>query len=178
MGSFGGEGNLESQLKNPSGLSVDSEGNIIVADRGNKLIKIFSPEGKFLKKISGQGSFDFPLHCIQYSRYLIVSYHRDHFIRVFDRYGNFQREFGKHGTGNGEFNLPKCLLVNKSGQLMVCDSGNNRIQVFELNGKFAGKFGTRGENLGEFIYPSAIAVLSTGRFVVADSGNHRIQIIE
>ena len=178
VGSFGGEGNLESQLKNPSGLSVDSEGNIIVADRGNKLIKIFSPEGKFLKKISGQGSFDFPLHCIQYSRYLIVSYHRDHFIRVFDRYGNFQREFGKHGTGNGEFNLPKCLLVNKSGQLMVCDSGNNRIQVFELNGKFAGKFGTRGENLGNFIYPSAIAALSTGRFVVADSSNHRIQIME
>ena len=107
-----------------------------------------------------------------------MSYHRDHFIRVFDRYGNFQREFGKHGTGNGEFNLPKCLLVNKSGQLMVCDSGNNRIQVFELNGKFAGKFGTRGDNLGKFIYPSAIAVLSTGRFVVADSSNHRIQIIE
>ena len=178
VGSFGGEGNLESQLKNPSGLSVDSEGNIIVADRGNKLIKIFSPEGKFLKKISGQGSFDFPLHCIQYSRYLIVSYHRDHFIRVFDRYGNFQREFGKHGTGNGEFNLPKCLLVNKSGQLMVCDSCNNRIQVFELNGKFVGKFETQDKNSGKFISPIALAVLSTGGFVVIYSSNHCIQIIE
>ena len=89
-----------------------------------------------------------------------------------------EQETGSLERGDGEFNLPKCLLVNKSGQLMVCDSGNNRIQVFELNGKFAGKFGTRGENLGKFIYPSVIAVLSTGRFVVADSSNHRIQIIE
>ena len=68
--------------------------------------------------------------------------------------------------------------MNKSGQVMVCDSGNCRIQVFELNGKFVGKFGTEGKNLGEFTYPSALAALSTGRFVVVDACNNRIQIVE
>ena len=178
VGSFGGEGDLDSQLDNSFGLSVDSEGNIIVADAGNKLIKIFSPDGKFLMKIGEEGSFTLPIHCIQYDRYLIVSDHSDHCIKVFDRKGKFQYKFGKKGAGDGEFSFPECLSVNKSGQVMVCDSGNCRIQVFELNGKFVGKFGTQGKNLGEFTYPSALAVLSTGRVVVADACNNRIQIIE
>ena len=178
VGSFGGRGNFDSRLDIPLGLSVDSEGNIIVADAGKKLIKIFSPDGKFMMKIGEKGSFKFPIHCIQYDRYLIVSDQSDHCIKVFDRNGKFQHKFGKRGAGNGKFDPPKCLLVNKSGQLMVCDSGNCRIQVFELNGKFVSKFGTQGKNLGEFIYQNALAVLSTGRFVVTDYGNHRIQIIE
>ena len=67
--------------------------------------------------------------------------------------------------------------MNKSGHVMVCDSGNYRIQVFELNGKFVGKFGTQGSNLGEFNKPESVAVLSSGRIVVCD-GNNRIQILE
>ena len=140
VGSFGGKGNVDSQLDIPPGLSVDSEGNIIVADAGNKLIKIFSPDGKFLMKIGEEGSFTLPMHCIQYDRYLIVSDHSDHCIKVFDRNGKFWYKFGTRGAGDGEFSFPRCLLVNKSGQVMVCDSGNCRIQVFELNGKFVGKF--------------------------------------
>ena len=89
----------------------------------------------------------------------------------------FQYKFGKQGGGDGEFNCPRCLSVNKSGHLMVCDSGNNRIQVFELNGKFVGKFGTCGSNLGEFKCPWSMAVLSNGRIVVTDLENH-IQIFE
>ena len=129
-------------------------------------------------KIGEKGSLTLPTHCIQYDRYLIVSEHRNHCIRVFDRNGNFQYEFGKRGAGDGELYGPRCLLVNKSEKLMVCDSGNFRIQVFELNGKFVGKFGTQGKNLGEFGISSALAVLSKGRFVVTDGTNHRIQIIE
>ena len=178
VGSFGGKGDLDSQLSIPMGLSVDSEGNIIVTDVGNKLIKIFSPEGKFLMKIGERGYFTYPRHCIQYDRYLIVSDYRDHCIKVFDRNGQFQYKFGKRGEKDGEFNYPRSLLMNKSGQLMVCDSDNCRIQVFELNGNFVGKFGTHGKNSGEFISPNALAVLSTGRVVVTDSVNNRIQIIE
>jgi len=178
VGMFGGNGILDSQLSNPYGLSVDSDDNIIVADTGNKLIKIFSPDGKFLKKIGGQGSFTSPIHCVQCDRYLIVSDQLEHCIKVFNYNGNFQYKFGKQGGGDGEFNIPRCLSVNKSGHLMVCDSGNNRIQVFELSGKFVGKFGTKGSNLGEFDWPKSIAVLSNGRIVVSEGKNHRIQILE
>ena len=179
---FSGEGDYVSsfggKFSNPLGLSVDSDGNIIVADAGNKLIKIFSPDGKFLMKIGGQGSFTFPLHCVQCDRYLIVSDKDEHCMKVYDRNGNFQYKFGKQGGGDGEFNNPRCLSVNKSGHLMVCDSGNYRIQVFTLNGKFVGKFGTYGSNLGELKSPCSVAVLSDGRIVVSDRENHCIQMFE
>ena len=178
ISSFGGKGSLDSQLSDPRGLSVDSDGNIIVADAGNKLIKIFSPGGKFLMKIGGQGSFTYPYHCVQCDRYLIVSDRNEHCLKVYDRNGNFQYKFGKQGGGDGEFDNPIFLSVNKSGHLMVCDSNNHRIQVFQLNGKFVCKFGTQGSNLGEFQYPMSMAVQSNGRIVVSDSFNHRIQIFE
>ena len=85
VGSFSGTGSLDSRFRNPRGLSVDRDGNIIVADSGNKLIKIFSPKGTFLMKIGGQGSFTLTIHCIQYEKYLVVSDCSGHCIKVFDR---------------------------------------------------------------------------------------------
>jgi len=175
---FGGKGNLDHQLMNPLGLSVNCEGNIIVADSDSKLVNIFSQSGQLLQKIGGDGSFTLPLHCVQYDKYLIVSDCDEHCIKVHDRDGNFLYEFGKQGEGDGEFNQPYCLSINKAGHLMVCDSRNHRVQVFELNGKFITKFGTKGSGIGEFNFPISTAVLSDGRIVVTDFKNNRIQIFE
>ena len=142
------------------------------------MIKIFSSDGTFLIKIGEHGAFTFPIHCFQYDKYLIVSDQYQHCIKVYDRTGNLQYKFGKEGEGNGEFNYPTCLSVNKSGHLMVCDSYNHRIQVFELNGGFLNKFGTKGGNLGKFHYPQSLAVLASGQIVVTDRGNDRIQIFK
>ena len=51
----------------------------------------------------------------------------EHCIKVFDRNGNFQYMFGKKGGGDGEFDAPSCIAVNKSGHLMVCDEFNHRV---------------------------------------------------
>ena len=173
---FGRKGNLDHQLKVPFGLSIDSDGNIIVADIGDKLIKVFSVDGHFLRKIGTKGSFSFPFHCIQHRNHLVVSDAHDHCVKVFNREGKFLHKFGKEGDGDGEFNEPGYLSVNKAGQLMVCDLGNHRMQVFELSGKFVTKFGTQGSETGELIRPISTAVLSDGKIVVSDFGNNRLQI--
>ena len=178
LGSFGCKGNLDSQLFKPWGISLDSTGNIIVADAGNKLIKIFTPDGRFVMKIGGQGSFIFPVHCVQCGEYLIVSDQDEHCIRVFNSEGHFQYKFGKKGSGDGEFNCPWFLSVTQSNHLLVCDGDNHRIQVFELDGKFVGKFGTNGTKLGEFNDPFSTAVQSNGQIVVCDKINHRVQIFQ
>ena len=178
VGSFGGLGSLDDEFNDPWGLSVDSDGNVIVADQGSSLIKIFSPDGKFLMKIGGQGTLKSPVHCIQYDKYLIVSDRGEHCIKVFDRNGNFQYMFGKEGSRDGEFDTPCCMAVNKSGHLMVCDECNHRVQIFELNGKFIGKFGTNGSNLGEFKNPASLVILGNDRIAVSDFNNHRIQLFE
>ena len=175
---FGEKGSLDRQLNGPCGLSIDSVGNILVADYDNKLIKIFSAGGQFLSKIGKEGSFTEPFHCIQHHNYLIVSGRGDHSVKLFDRKGNFLYKFGKKGNVDGEFNVPRCLSMDKAGHLLVCDKGNHRIQVFDLSGKFVAKFGTKGSGMGEFNIPLSAAVLSDGKIIVTDFLNHRVQLFE
>ena len=178
LSQFGEKGSLDHQLYGPLGLSLESNGNIIVANKKNQLINIFSPSGEFLRKIGNVGSFTFPFHCVQNNEHFLVSDSDKHCIKVFDLDGKFLYEFGKRGEGDGEFNKPRCLSIDKAGHLMVCDAWNHRVQVFELSGKFITTFGTKGNGVGEFILPISVAVLSDGRIVVADFKNHRIQLFE
>ena len=174
---IGSEGNLDHQFNFPCCLSVGSDGNIIVTDADNKLIKIFTPSGQFLRKFGGEDLLVQPCHCIQKDQYFIVSDNGDDRIKVFNTEGNFVFKFGNKGNGNGDFNEPCSLSVDKAGHLMVCDSANDRVQVLKLSGKFITKFGRHGSEIGEFNTTCSTAVLTDGRIVVADF-NNRIQIIE
>ena len=49
---FGEYGSLDRQLKSPEGLSIYDNGDIIVTDKGNKLMKIFSSSGEYLRSKS------------------------------------------------------------------------------------------------------------------------------
>ena len=178
LNAFGNFGCLDHQLKYPRGLSVDTEGNCIVADLRSRLIKIFSPGGQFLRKFGGDNTFVDPYHCIQHGQYFIVSDCGDHCIKYFDLEGNFLFKAEKEGFEDGEFNEPCYLSVNKEGRLMDCVSENHRIQVFELGGKFVTKFGKQGTGMGEFNKPVSTAVLSDGRIFVSDLGNTRVQIFD
>ena len=174
---IGSKGNLDHQFNFPCCLSVGSDGNIIVTDADNKLIKIFTPSGQFLRKFGGEDLLVQPCHCIQKDQYFIVSDNGDDRIKVFNIEGNFVFKFGNKGNGNGDFNEPCSLSVDKAGHLMVCDSANDRVQVLKLSGKFITKFGRHGSEIGEFNTTSSTAVLTDGRIVVTDF-NNRIQIIE
>ena len=175
---FGEEGKLNHQLDRPLGLSFDNDGNIIVADSGNNSIKIFTLDGRFLHRIGEEDSFITPRHCIQHDNFFIVSDGGDHCVKVFDKKGKFLYKFGKEGNGDGEFNKPFCLSVDRAGHLLVCDSWNHRVQVFKLNGEFVTKFGASGEEEGNFNQPFSTAILSDGRIIVTEFGNHRVQIFE
>ncbi|XP_068680324.1 tripartite motif-containing protein 2-like [Montipora foliosa] len=175
---FGEKGSRDHQLQFPRGLSIDSDGNIVVADRDNNLIKIFSLDGRFLRSIGTEGSVIFPHHCIQQDNYLIVSDRGDHCIKIFNREGRFLYKFGKQGIGDGEFDEPGCLAVDKAGHLLVCDSSNHRVQVFKLSGEFVTKFGAYGRRAGEFNRPVSAEVLSNGKIIVTEFGNDRVQIFE
>lgn len=54
----------------------------------------------------------------------------------FSREGKYLLEWGKRGTGPGEFGLPHNLVVDSRGRVYVTDRDNRRIQVFDSNGEF------------------------------------------
>ena len=179
LNEFVGLKGFHHQLKYPFGLSVAKDGNVIVADTGNKVIKIFSIGGNFITKFGGECSFVDPYHCIQHKNYFVISDWGDHCIKIYDLNGKFLYTIGKEGVQDGQFNHPSLLSVNKEGELMVCDSGNDRVQLFDLSsGKFVAKFGSEGSSTGELNRPVSAAILDDGRIVVSDCENHRIQIFD
>ncbi len=59
--------------------------------------------------------------------------------------GKYLLEWGRRGTGPGEFGLPHNLVVDAQGKVYVTDRDNQRIQVFDPNGKFLDQWkGTGG----------------------------------
>lgn len=53
--------------------------------------------------------------------------------------GRFIKQWGKWGTGPGEFRTPHSLAFDAKGRLFVADRGNVRIQVFDQDGAFLGE---------------------------------------
>src|SRR5207247_1787533 len=50
--SWGEKGTKEGEFDTPHSIAADARGNIYVADRGNRRIQVFDPDGKFLRAIS------------------------------------------------------------------------------------------------------------------------------
>ena len=49
-----------------------------------------------------------------------------------DAEGNYLYQFGKQGSGQGEFWMPSGIFIDHNDHIYVADSYNKRIQVFEL----------------------------------------------
>ena len=81
---------------------------------------------------------------------------------------------GGQGNGRGQFEHPRGLAVDQSGNLYVADTGNARIQKFSPEGEFLTGFGKRGKQEGELAEPNGIAVDSRGNVFVVDAANHKL----
>ena len=87
-------------------------------------------------------------------------------------------QFGKQGDGDGEFNMPWGITIDKQGNIFIADWRNDRIQKFTADGKFLMKFGSSGSGEGEFNRPTDVAVDKDGIIYVADWLNDRLQVFD
>ena len=88
-------------------------------------------------------------------------------IIKFDKTGKFIKEWGKLGTGPGEFDQPHCLAMDSRGRLFVGDRNNNRIQIFDQNGTFL-------EEWKQYSRPSGISIDKNDTIYVADSESESV----
>ena len=63
----------------------------------------------------------------------------NHRIVVFDGEGNYLRQWGSAGSGEGQFvegggGHPHCVVLGNDGLVYACDRGQNRVQVFDREG--------------------------------------------
>jgi DNA-binding beta-propeller fold protein YncE len=82
---------------------------------------------------------------------------------------------GGKGIGRGQFDVPRGIVADRAGNILVADTNNNRIQKFTPAGVYLNMFGVPGQNAGELREPNGLAVDSKGNIYVADVGNQRVQ---
>ena len=166
----------------PTGLSVDRDGNILVADTHYHRLLIYSPEGELLRQIGGThglgpGEFGFLTDAVQDSQgnYFISEYGEFDRIHKYTSDGQLIKEWGGHGREPGQFLRPQSLAIDEHDHLWVADSCNHRICVFDADGRLLRTWGEAGAALGQLYYPYGIVLDGEGHLYVVEYGNHRVQ---
>lgn len=179
---LGGEGEEDGQLCRPWGVCTNRDGFVIVADRSNNRIQVFTPDGQFHHKFGSAGSrngqFDRPAGVATDPQGRIVVADKDnHRIQLFAFDGTFQLKFGEKGSKNGQFNYPWDVACNGDGHILVSDTRNHRVQLFNPDGQFINKYGFEGALWKHFDSPRGVCFNNDGQMVVTDFNNHRLLVI-
>jgi sugar lactone lactonase YvrE len=73
------------------------------------------------------------------------------------------------GTGNGQLNDPIGIALDKSGNIWVTDSANQRVQEFNNSGTYQFQFGYSAGSGGPFDWPFGIAFDASGNIWVVNN---------
>ena len=180
--SFGTRGSAPGQFIYPEGVAIDAGGKIIVADSGNHRIQQLSSTGKNLRTVGTLGSgplqFQNPVGIAVHpqTHKVYVADKGNHRIQVLNSDLTYSSSFGRKGSNNGEFNLPRDLSTDRNGNVYVADRYNHRIQVFTADGVYLRQFGKKGEGEGELKQPVSIAIDSHNVVYVGERRNDRVSI--
>jgi len=77
-----------------------------------------------------------PSHLVFCQGKIMMSDKGLHKIFTVDLVGGQQSAWGYFGEGLGQFKRPSGMVVDKSGNLILVDEGNNRILMYQISGKF------------------------------------------
>jgi len=106
---------------------------------------------------------------------ILVADSGNHRLQAFDSLGYYIAEFGTFGSGDGQFNNPQGLAVDRWGRVIVVDQGNNRLVVLSFDGQ---TFGYLDRYEAGFNVPTSVAVDAWGHIAVADTGNNRVVVLD
>ncbi|MBI2505665.1 MAG: Ig-like domain-containing protein [Candidatus Latescibacteria bacterium] len=205
---FSGDGGpaTEAQLGNPEWVAVDGQGNLFIADAGNRRLRKVDSAG-IISTVAGSGTEGFsgdggPATAAQLSYpewvavdaqgSLFIADRDNHRLRKVDNAGIISTVAG-NGTpgfsGDGgpataaQLNGPFAVAVGVQGNLFLADAGNHRIRKVDNAGiisTVAG--GSVGDGLpateAQLFLPLVVSVDGQGNFYIADFANHRIRKVD
>lgn len=167
---YGFEGDL---LRRPTGVGVDSKGNIYVADTGKRRIVVFGPTGGFLSTYGDPGKTQYGLWDP-----IEVAVAPDGRSYVIDK---TQRKMVIYDATHKPVksvtfadDAPTSVTIANNQLFVTTESG---VIIGNLDGQFESGYVARGKNNGQFDRPGGVAVGKDGTLYVADSLNYRVQAI-
>lgn len=175
----------EIEAGKPTGMSVDADGSVYVADTHYHRILVFSPEGQLQASFGSlgeePGSFIYPTDVAfgGDGRIYVSEYGGNDRISVFDEQFKLLYTFGQPGHEEGRLSRPSALCVDPARDILyVADACNHRVVRYDLDGRLLGSFGTVGTGAGELRYPYDLALMADGAIAVCEYGNNRIQVFD
>ncbi len=134
---FGSCGLKDGEFQRPSGITVDREGNVYVADACNHRIQKFTGDGVWLKTFGKEGSADGEMRypydiAFGADGLLYVAEFANHRVSVFSCEGVFVRRFGEPGNGENQFANPWSIAADPRGRVIVSDTGNHRLKIIAI----------------------------------------------
>jgi hypothetical protein len=198
-GSADGTGNA-ARFSGPSGVAVDTGGNVYVADTYNHTIRKVTPWGVVTTIAGVAGSFgsadgtgsDARLNhpvgvCVDTAGNVFVADADNHTVRKVTSAGAVTTVAGMaggwgyaDGTGSAaSFNHPYGVAVDGTGNVYVADSGNNALRKVTPSGVVTtlrnSGWADGSGTVARFEGPLGIAVDTTSNVYVAEFGNHTIR---
>lgn len=190
---------LQAKFNTPSGIAIDEDDNLIIADTSNHRIRKLDKKGQ-VTTIAGSGiagyrdgaaaeaMFDAPVGvAIDEQGNLFVADTYNDRIRKIDKDGTVTTVAGSGVPGykDGQlsealFDTPCAIAVDKKGTLFIADTGNNAIRTINLTGQVTT---IAGSDAGESDWklrlsePAGLALTHDGFLFVSNQNNGRIQLI-
>jgi sugar lactone lactonase YvrE len=188
---WGQRGDKAGEFYSPIGIAINKTDEVHVTDLNNARLQKFSNDGKYL------GGFAFPWDtpnrkssqaggiAVDDQGLIYLSFMVQDRVGVYTESGQLVREWGRRGTGGGEFHWPGGIVVGPDGTVYVADQCNHRVQKFTTEGRFLGKWGEHGSKPGQFGGnehagsrfggPHFLALDSQGRLYTTEGALGRIQ---
>ncbi|XP_065205646.1 brain tumor protein-like isoform X2 [Planococcus citri] len=171
---FGEFGALEGQFTEPSGVAVNAQNDIIVADTNNHRIQIFDKEGRFKFQFGECGKRDGQL--LYPNRVAVVKHTGDiivtersptHQIQIYNQYGQFLRKFGATILQH-----PRGITVDNKGRIVVVECKVMRVIIFDQMGTVLQKFGCSKH----LEFPNGVVVNDHQEIFISDNRAHCVKV--
>ncbi|XP_074649631.1 protein brain tumor-like isoform X2 [Tubulanus polymorphus] len=171
---FGEFGVMDGQFTEPSGVAVNAQNDIIVADTNNHRIQIFDKEGRFkfqfgeCGKRDGQLLYPNRVAVVKTSGDIIVTERSPtHQIQIYNQYGQFVRKFGASVLQH-----PRGVTVDNKGHIIIVECKVMRVIIFDQMGNVLQKFGCSKH----LEFPNGVVVNDKEEIFISDNRAHCVKV--